>query len=81
MNEAKVIRGQVRIAVKEELPNVLQTEFAAALRKELAKEFNDRFTAIAKHIQNTLDDLESRSKDVQAYVIRQSAANVPKQES
>ncbi len=72
-SEAKVIRGQVRQIVKEEMPAILQTELAERIRKELTAQFNTRFTALATHMQKTMDAIEERSKEVQAYVIRQSA--------
>lgn len=73
MSDAKVIRGQVRQVVKEVMPEILRAEITEQVRKELTAKFDRRFTELAKHLQATMDAIEQRSKDVQAYVVRQSA--------
>lgn len=80
MSEAKLIRKQLRNVVQEALPETLSQELVAAIQKQLAAQLDQRLSAIAKHIQSTLDQLDQRSKDMQAYMIRQSARTAPKQD-
>jgi len=80
MSEAKLIRKQLRNVVQEALPETLSQELVAAIQKQLAAQLDQRLSAIAKHIQSTLDQLDQRSKDMQAYMIRQSARPAPKQD-
>ncbi len=54
------------------MPEILKSELADQIRKEITQQFNDRFTALAKHLQATLDSIDERSKEVQAYVVRQA---------
>lgn len=77
MSSPKDIRKQVRNVTKEVLSDVLTQELMASIRKELTAQMDQRLNAIAKHIQSTLDQLDQRSKDMQAYMIRNSAPTAP----
>lgn len=71
--EAKLIRGQVRQIVKEILPEVLKAELTVAILKDVM----DRLTMSEKLIKQTLDEMNNRSKDIAAYVIKQTQALEP----
>lgn len=76
-NQAKVIRGQLRQIVQDILPDLLNNEVKNALYQDLSKQLNARVELIAKNIQETLSKIDERSKDVQGYVVRQSAVPQP----
>jgi CheY-specific phosphatase CheX len=76
--ELKAMRGQLRQIAKEILPEVLAGELFAALQKEQAA----RLTEIAKMVTTRLDQIETRSKDVQSYIMREMAnSTAPKPNS
>jgi hypothetical protein len=60
-NQAKDLRKQLRNVVQEVLPELLQSELVKAVEQKLRKEMNDRLNLIDK-----------RQKDIQGYVVRQS---------
>jgi hypothetical protein len=66
--DTKLLRGQVRQAVKE----MMDSEFSDQLKRELSKQINDRLDAIVKNIQDTLKGMDDRSKDIQDYIVRAS---------
>ena len=66
MSNAKVIRGQLRQIAKEILPEILTNELVEFIRNELRQELLIKLNAI-----------DERSKDIQAYMIRQSAPVIP----
>ena len=71
--QVKDIRKQLRNVVQEMLPGVTSQEMYV----QLSKVINERLDQISKHINSTLETIDQRSKDVQTYVIRQSAQNQP----
>lgn len=77
-NPIKQLRGQVRQLVKEMLPEVFKTEFIAALHKSIAEQVDKRLDNLMSYNRAALDVIDKRSKDVEAYVIREMARNAPK---
>lgn len=61
-NPIKVLRGQVRQVVNEVLPVILASELMKAMENRLLQYVKDR-----------LDLIDQRSKDMQSYMVRQSA--------
>lgn len=73
MSDAKQVRNQVRNVARELLPDILEQELTGAIRKEVLAHVDKRLNEIAAHMKHVLDTIDQRSKDSQAYVIRQSA--------
>lgn len=73
----KALRGQIRQIVKEMLPEILAQELVASANKESMTKVETRLNDITKYIKTTLDGIDSRSKEVQAYVVRNSAPAAP----
>lgn len=71
--EAKLIRGQVRQVVKEVMPEILTHELTTAILKDVMK----RLEMSEELIKKTLEEMNSRSKDIMSYVVRQSAVTAP----
>lgn len=71
-NPAKVIRGQVRQAVKEVLPEVLTHELRSAMYKQIAQELGAKLISIQTELTNTLKQMDDRSKDVQNMLVREA---------
>lgn len=75
--ELKAMRGQLRQIAKEMLPEALASEIFVTLQKEQVARLNE----IAKMVTERLDQIESRSKDVQSYIMREVAnKSAPKAE-
>lgn len=72
-NQAKVLRGQLKQVVLENLPEVLKAE----IFKEIQKQNDSRLSAIDKHIRQTLQQLEEKQKDFFNSIIRQSVLKNP----
>lgn len=75
----KLLRGQVRQAVKEMLPQVLGTETIQSIHKDLTGAINSRLDNITKVMENALNKLDERSKDVQSYVVRNMGVPIASQ--
>lgn len=73
----KAFRKQLRNIVQEILPLALNEELTAEMYTRISAEVNARMDRIEAHTKKTLEDMDQRAKDVQAYVIRTSAQNVP----
>lgn len=71
--EIKAIRGQLRQIAKDILPEVL----AGELFVKIQEENRARLTEIAKMVNDRLTEIENRSKDVQSYIMRETANNLP----
>jgi hypothetical protein len=65
-NNAKDIRKQVRNVVQEILPELLASALIAEIDKKL--------TAL---VLKRLDQIDQRQKDIQGYMVRQSASSMP----
>lgn len=70
MSNSKDIRKQIRNVLQAEMEVILKQETAEAISKELKAHIDTRLNAIAKHLKDTLDAIEERTKDVQAYMLR-----------
>lgn len=75
--EVKQVRGQVRIAVKEELPDLLKGAAMVAINKDLTKLINARLDALTEHVDKALKAIDERSKEVQSYLVRNTAPQAP----
>jgi predicted component of type VI protein secretion system len=67
----KEIRNQVRNVTRELLPSLLETEALTAIYTRLNKDLSQHIELIKQDIQKTLNLMDERSRDVQAYALRQ----------
>lgn len=74
MSEAKVIRGQLRQIVKEELSNVILAELKAEISREVTRELMAKLKALEDMIKEKLTVIDERSKDTMGYLVRQTTA-------
>lgn len=72
----KVIRGQVRQAVKELMPEVMSAELKTAAYKEISEELGRRLEFINTQVLTQLELMDQRSKDMQNFVTREILASV-----
>lgn len=77
MSDAKVIRGQLRQIVKEEMENVVLAEMRTAISKEVTGELIKRLSALEDLIREKLTVIDERSKDTMSYLVRQSTQAAP----
>lgn len=68
----KDLRKQLRNVVQEELPNIVTNELFTKLQEKNA----ERLEAISASVRKTLDDMDSRSKDVQNFIMRQMTSDI-----
>ncbi len=73
--DTKLLRGQIRQVVKEILPDVLTEELAKAILQQLQLMTRTQLNAIEAQVRDSLQALDDRSREVQNYVIRQTAAS------
>ncbi len=66
----KVLRGQVRIAVKELMGEVLSHELVQEVGRDITTTVETRLDRIQEHMTTTLASIDERSKEVAAYVVR-----------
>jgi argonaute-like protein implicated in RNA metabolism and viral defense len=71
MSEIKLIRGQVRQIVKEELPNILKEQ----LFEELKKHVDSRMNEVQKFVKETMDLMNTRQKEVLKYLVESYVGN------
>lgn len=69
-SNVKMLRGQVRIAVKELMGEVLNAELAQEINKDITLKVETRLDRIQEHLTSTLAQIDERSKEVAAYVVR-----------
>jgi hypothetical protein len=72
MSNPKELRKQLRNVVQEQLPDLLKSELGNALHKDLSHIIQTRLNVVIKNIQETLEQIDQRSKDIQGYIVRQS---------
>lgn len=72
-NPSKDIRKQIRNVMQEVAPEILSQELMKALEARILKHVDSRLDLISDHIKATLNAIDSRTKDVQSMVVRQSA--------
>jgi hypothetical protein len=73
----KEIRKQLRTVVKEQLKEVLNEEFALAMRKTLAEQLGKRMDEISESARKTLESIDTRNKDFQSYVVKEISKSTP----
>lgn len=73
----KELRKQLRIIVQEILPEVLTNELVATLSKQVTAKLEQRLDGISAHLIQAIKTIDDRSKDVQAYIIRNSSVPNP----
>ena len=61
----KFLRGQLRIIVKEMLPDLLKEQQYEALKEHV----DLRLTEVEKYIKQTMDLMNQRQKDVLKYLV------------
>lgn len=76
--DVKELRKQLRNIVRELLPELLSQEQSTAIKKELQVQIEDRLKKIDQHVQDSMKSIDSRSKDVQAYIMRQINSELTK---
>lgn len=72
MSNPKELRKQLRNVVLEQLPDLLKSELGQSLHKDLSHVIQTRLNVVIKNIQETLAQIDQRSKDIQGYIVRQS---------
>jgi hypothetical protein len=72
-NQAKMIRGQLRIIVREELANILTQEMIDAMRKDLSAQLNSSMGALDKDVRLSMSNLNKRYEEVNSYIVRSLA--------
>lgn len=65
----KLLRGQVRNVVKESLTE----EAFKAIEARLTKTLNEKLSEVTRTVKEGLEVIDQRSKDLQAYVVRNVA--------
>lgn len=74
----KALRGQVRQIVQDLLPEIIKTEFVADLHRKVAEQVDKRLDNLMAYNRAALETIDKRSKDVEAYVVRETARSAPK---
>lgn len=76
-SDAKVIRGAARTIIQE----ILTDELKASLLAEIEKRLEAKLTARLKGIEGFIDDamkrIDTRSKEIQSFILRTSAPTAP----
>lgn len=72
MSDAKIIRGQLRQIVKEELENVMLAEMRVVISRQITAEMMKKLSALEDMIREKLTVIDERSKDTMGYLVRQS---------
>jgi hypothetical protein len=73
MSDAKVIRGQLRQIVKEELENIILAELKTSVSKDIMSEVMKKLNAIEDMIKQKLTVIDERSKDTMGLLVRQAS--------
>jgi hypothetical protein len=79
--EVKDIRKQLRNVAQEMAPAILSSEVGTQMYKQLMQAVEGKLKSLEVQIQDTLTKIDERSKDLQAYAMRQIAAMMPIQPS
>ena len=77
-NSPKDIRKQVRNVVQEILPELLQTEIFKELYTRLQKDMIKDLELIKNNVNEALTKMDSRSKDVQSFILNSVQAELAK---
>ena len=77
----KLIRKQLRNVVQEALPNILTQDLVTTMRNDLLARVDVRLDDITKAVKSKLDEMDTRSKNIQSYVLRNvGVTEAPKSE-
>jgi hypothetical protein len=76
MSNPKELRKQLRNVCQDLLPDLLKSELGQALHKDLSQVIQTRLNVVIANIQETLQQIDQRSKDIQGYIVRQSLVPV-----
>lgn len=77
MSNPKELRKQLRNVVQDLLPDLIKSELGAAIHKSVSGIIQMRLDVMMKEIQNTLQTIDQRSKDVQGYLVRSTLKSAP----
>lgn len=77
MSNPKELRKSLRNVVQDLLPDLLKSELGAAIHKSVSGIVQARLDVMMKEIQNTLQTIDQRSKDVQSYLVRSTLQPAP----
>jgi hypothetical protein len=67
----KDLRKQIRNVVKEQLPELLRMELLKGIAEELRKDTATRLTMIESMVKTSLEKMDSRSAQIETYMINQ----------
>jgi ppGpp synthetase/RelA/SpoT-type nucleotidyltranferase len=67
----KTIRKQIRNICQEFLPEILTNELVYKLNKEITETVIARMDSLKERVEKQLEEMNNRSKDMQAYVVNQ----------
>lgn len=67
----KDLRKQIRNVIKEQLPELLRMEMTTAILEDVRRELGVRLTIIETMVKNNLEQMNTRSEQVQQYMINQ----------
>lgn len=73
MSNPKELRKQLRNVVQELLPDLLNSEQHAVLKKHI----DLRISELEKHVKKVLADLDERHRDTMSYLVRNVSTSVP----
>ncbi len=76
----KTLRRQLRGVVQEEIEKVLKAELVVNIRKELGAQVDTGIKTLNDVLNHRIDTIESRNKDIQNYIIRESNKGAATQE-
>ncbi len=69
----KMLRRQLRNVIQENIKDVLNAELVANVRKELGEKMDIGIKTLNKVLHERLEIIETRHKDMQSLLIRESA--------
>lgn len=69
-NSPKELRKALRNVVQEQLPDLIKKEIFLEMYTTLHKDMVDKMTKIEQQVRESLGAMDSRSKDVQDYIMR-----------
>jgi len=67
----KDVRKQIRNVIKEQLPELMRTEMMKGIVEELRQDMATRLTMIETMVKTSLEKMDSKSAQVQTYLINQ----------
>ena len=68
----KQIRGQLRQIVKEIMPDLLAGKALSDLHENANKQIGAKLELVDKYVKTTMEGIDERAKDIQAYLVRQT---------